>query len=410
MFVAFDANGNVISVLGMSDNSIRQLKNTGPYFCPACKEQVILKAGKKRHPHFSHKHRCFVKPEGESVRHLEGKRWLYLWFSRQGFEPVLEKYIPEIQQRPDLYIIFKDRPVAVEFQASIIPVEELVKRTQAYVKHGIFPLWIVDADVVKKRHSNILHLTDFLSFFIHDAPFHQPSFITFNPVKKEFSLYTNLLPYSSQRALFDSKSFPFDTDWQTIVNTQIPPVRFYDYWLEVTEQWLMHLSMSSKARHNPFLHYLYKQHIHPLQLPPEVGIPVKHLYRLKPSPFIWQGYIWHYFLYARKEGAEFTLRDIYLFLSQTGRTAMEKRMTVTYWQQERERNPIYEYLRLLSAIGIVKLEGDTVKLQKPVELITKPNLMRHAMRKDFFRMYKGKIIRSLMLTNESNMDKVKIIK
>lgn len=398
MFVANNQRGDMISLIGHTWDSALHLKNEGPYFCPACCEPVILKAGRKKLPHFAHIQRCPVKPEGESLRHLSGKKALFNWFARHGFKPQLEHYIPEIRQRPDLLFYVDHRPVAVEFQVSMIPVDLLIKRTKTYVADGIFPLWILDDTILRVKHPGILALSDFLAFFIQTVPFGKPAIYTFNADKQMMTVYTNIFPYSPQRAFFDRKQFPVHTPVKTVFAWQRPPVNFYDRWLEALENWLAGLIVSPKARKNPFLQYLYMNRIHPLQLPPEVGLPVQNLHVIKTPPFIWQGYIWHHFLYKKGRGYAFTLQKVHQFLYATVPYIVKKRMTASNWQNPRERSPVEHYLQMLCKLGYLAGTAGHFTVTKEVNLIKNPNRNRFPFMNDFYRRYKGKIVRSLLLT------------
>lgn len=113
--------------------------------CPCCKEPVAIKRGKIRQAHFAHypNSHCDSFSEGETQEHLLSKEFLQKW-SRTG---VLEAYLPDLQQRPDLLIDF----LAVEVQCSTLTLERMEERTLNYQRHRYFPWWIVGDNLVPKN-------------------------------------------------------------------------------------------------------------------------------------------------------------------------------------------------------------------------------------------------------------------
>lgn len=399
MFVAHDQDGNSVSLIGLDRNSALKLKNSGPYFCPACKKPVFMKAGRQKLPHFAHLERCPVKPGGESGKHLAGKKALFHWLVKNGYEVRLEQYLPEIQQRPDLLIHAGQRLIALEFQVSEIPVDSLVARTKAYSDYGVFPIWILDAGLIRERQHGILDFSDFLAFFIQRTSVGLPSLYTLDPERRIFMVYTNLFPYSPQRAFSERKDFPLEVNVKTICRWQPPPVRFYDYWYPMMEKWLIGLTVSRSARRDPFINHLYKHQIHPLQLPPEVGLPVRDLHLIKTPAFTWQGFIWHHFLYNNQDRrASFTLADVRRFLFVNLKGMVKKRLVASLWQDAAKTCPVEHYLRVLCELGYLKNDGQRFTIGKKARLIHNPNREREVLMKDFYRRNKGIIVRSLLLT------------
>ena len=61
--------------------------------------------------HFAHKKvdSCLAFYEAESTYHMYGKELLYRWFKRQNVHVEIEHYLPEIQQRPDIFIESREK-------------------------------------------------------------------------------------------------------------------------------------------------------------------------------------------------------------------------------------------------------------------------------------------------------------
>lgn len=125
------------------------------YFCPDCKDKLILKQGNKLTAHFSHYKKCDnpTFSEGETTEHVSGKLWLFEQCLRHNLNTVLEAYLPNIQQRPDILVTYKGQLFAIEFQCSRISLNCIQHRTKGYLDQGIKVIWIVGKENAKLLHS-----------------------------------------------------------------------------------------------------------------------------------------------------------------------------------------------------------------------------------------------------------------
>lgn len=115
------------------------------FYCPQCQHPVHLKIGQYNIPHFAHqsKNNCAqLFAEGESQLHLQGKLQLFEWLKKIGHTVMLEPYLKELSQRPDLLVTSDRRQVAIEFQCSTITHEKWLSRTLGYKKNAIQVLWL----------------------------------------------------------------------------------------------------------------------------------------------------------------------------------------------------------------------------------------------------------------------------
>jgi competence protein CoiA len=114
-------------------------RGSGPFYCPGCRNPVILKKGQHKLPHFSHyaSSRCETFSEGETEEHIAAKALLYDWFADQKCE--MEAYLPDLKQRPDLLV----GQTAIEVQCSPLPWERFMERTKNYTDFGYFPWWLL---------------------------------------------------------------------------------------------------------------------------------------------------------------------------------------------------------------------------------------------------------------------------
>ena len=122
-------------------------KDNQKYYCPICKEELILKRGNINAPHFAHfkNSQCVIAMEdGESNEHLIGKEQLLNFIDKRNTH--VEKYLSEINQRPDLMY----QKLAFEFQCSPISRKRLAERIAGYHKLHMKSLWILGSNYRKR--------------------------------------------------------------------------------------------------------------------------------------------------------------------------------------------------------------------------------------------------------------------
>ena len=59
---------------------------------------------------------------------MHGKELLYRWFKRQNFQVDIEYYLPEIKQRPDVFVERAGRKIAIEYQCANLAIEAAVQK------------------------------------------------------------------------------------------------------------------------------------------------------------------------------------------------------------------------------------------------------------------------------------------
>ena len=135
------------------------LDKTQPYYCPSCHKRVHLKCGAIIRPHFAHfqNDTCEVFAEGETFEHIEGKIQLNQWLKTLGLQVEMEAYLPALKQRPDLLVYTSEKPIALEFQCSPIPIEKVAERTRGYLKAGYEVVWILGKKFTYKNRLTAFH-------------------------------------------------------------------------------------------------------------------------------------------------------------------------------------------------------------------------------------------------------------
>ena len=268
-------------------------------FCPACDQELILKVGAKKIPHFAHKTLCPIKPEGESEIHLLGKKKLYTWLKRMGFQPEIERYLTNVNQQPDLLFSWQGRNCVIEFQCSIISPAEIMRRTKNYLENDYHPFWIIYDKNITSSANETIHFSEFLAQFLLKISETSSLILSFDPECDSLHAFYHIIPHSLNRAWATKYKLTKKEQLATLFSP--PPLLNFSFtaWVNKTESWLYYLSLKPKARQNKFLQFLYQSYLHPLVLPPEVGIPLPNMYLIHSHPFEWQFYLWYHLLFQK---------------------------------------------------------------------------------------------------------------
>lgn len=114
--------------------------------CPACNNPYEYCHGEFVSPYFRHRRNIsctslFSEPETEE--HIVGKRDLFEWIKKQDgvTNPVLEGWMPETKQRPDIMFEYNGMKCVIEYQCSPIA-SEYIKRHELYQAANIRDIWI----------------------------------------------------------------------------------------------------------------------------------------------------------------------------------------------------------------------------------------------------------------------------
>lgn len=118
-------------------------KIEGPFTCPKCLAEVILRKGNIKVHHFGHKPPVFCKRgEGESVQHMAAKLAIYDALRIEPNVTGLELEKDFGISIADVFAFISNVPVALEIQRSILSVNEITQRTENYRKLGVAVLWV----------------------------------------------------------------------------------------------------------------------------------------------------------------------------------------------------------------------------------------------------------------------------
>ncbi|MBT2688331.1 hypothetical protein J7I93_09070 [Bacillus sp. ISL-47] len=274
---------------------LRELRIQNGFFCPECSEEVVLKIGTKRIPHFSHKKgsECPESYERESDYHINGKLLLFGWLKEKGLNPVLEPYYPNISQRPDIGVKYGGTDYAIEYQCSIISEALFTKRSEAYIKSGIIPIWILAGKNLSRKGKNKISLSGFHYLFLRKTASGSWVIPSFCPINKSFINIHQIIPFTVRNTF---ANFEIKTMGQASLELLFEPPRLnsnlnqYE-WQRVIRQAKNGLPQTRGAFRNKFLQELYSLSLNSSLLPPEIGLPVFHAPYIETSPLQWQSYL-----------------------------------------------------------------------------------------------------------------------
>ena len=133
--------------------------------CPVCGKPYEYCHGEVKTPYFRHmdKNECEDKySESETEEHLNGKRDLFEWIKKQNgvTNAVLEGWIPETKQRPDIMFEYKGKKCVIEYQCSPIT-SEYVERHELYKAVGITDIWILGTEKYLKANMRRKYICDY---------------------------------------------------------------------------------------------------------------------------------------------------------------------------------------------------------------------------------------------------------
>ena len=127
--------------------------------CPACGRPYEYCHGKIKSPYFRHmdKEECTDRySESETEEHMQGKKDLYEWVKSQPglTNAVLEAWISETKQRPDIMFEYDNKKYVIEYQCSPIA-SEYFERHELYNAAGIHDIWICGTEKYLGRNKRL---------------------------------------------------------------------------------------------------------------------------------------------------------------------------------------------------------------------------------------------------------------
>ncbi|MBM7540171.1 competence protein CoiA [Amphibacillus cookii] len=361
MLQAINEQGKRVIPAIISANDINQLKQTSQRFiCPVCKEQVRLRLGTKRIPHFSHIKTagCPNHVGGEGIYHEQGKLQLFNWLKKQGYIVDIEVYLKQIKQRADLLMNYGNRMIAIEYQCAKITTQEIIKRTKGYQSVGIIPIWILGSGQMNRQGKTILKLTPTLQHYLHQYP------------SNDFARLLFYCPHTNKIASFDLISFV--TSYRALgkfhflklSQLQFPHLFKQGVIDPVPNQWLIEkkrFRLSSPklgyGRESAFYQWLYLNQLNPSQLSSWVGLPVSSQWLVKGSVWDWQARLCYDFF---NKQINFTDQELAHFAKPYLQSSRDYPLIL------KDVNPIRTYLNYFIMSNLITYNGNYYMLTKQI--------------------------------------------
>lgn len=261
------------------------LKTSNTFSCAQCSEQVILKNGPIKIPHFAHTRNSSCNQafsEGESEDHLNGKLDLYEFLQKFSSSVELEAYLPSLHQRPDLYVQSNMSNFAIEFQCSQIPVTTIQERTNGYITKQIIPLWILRTPRSSDfpiHEIGTMKLSSFRQQFFYTTP-NGKVLLTYCPRTKYFHYISNPMHVKANNYIVKVKKLSLkEQSWPFAILKKNSWEEFQKYLSSYKHQRFKHLDnlyfFNRKGVQSLFLQICYRWRIQPNKVPFFIGIPSK---------------------------------------------------------------------------------------------------------------------------------------
>jgi len=352
MLQAMLKNGKLVTLAHFPRKDIERFRKEHEFYCPSCHSEVLIKAGHKIIPHFAHKNtgRC-PRTFGEGPEHELGKHLLYDWLRNQALPTKLEKYLPDIEQIPDLFLSIQDKFLAIEYQRASLSRREFLHRTMGFQKSSITPLWILGENQYDKQSNNSIKLTNQLKQFLHKfSSTCRSSLYFFCPHTKGFIFVQDLHFTSNYRAIGSFQFIPlhkasFKHFFQYKV---INKSRLYNSFLREKINFRTKARGRAYGMQGKWLQWLYVRRMHWETLPSAVYLPVKNQIQMTSPPWDWQSRLVLDIIEPLEAGEKFAVGECFHRLKNH---LLPKDYYPLY---SLNIHPIREYLGLLEKLQVIK--------------------------------------------------------
>ncbi|MGN1401524.1 MAG: competence protein CoiA [Bacillus sp. (in: firmicutes)] len=366
MLTAVDSAGRMVTLLNCGKVQLEKVRRQA-YYCPGCGAKLRLKAGAKKVPHFAHfpNVECNFHSEWETAEHLEGKRKLFNWLAEQGLQVELEKYFYTIRQRVDLYTEVGSEKYAFEYQCSVIPSEDIQKRTIGYLEEGITPIWILSYRHLYPKKKNQYRLSSFQWHMAFGQPV-SPTLCFYSPILHEFTLLHQMTPFSSVTSFASSRTTnATHTPLSSIFMKPGGPFRLGAPWKKQKMNWRLTGFRNATIR-DSFFNALYRAGFTTATLKEEIGMPVPYMHFYETKALEWQFWIYEGLIHRKKRGTCITVPQI---KRKVGTLIREKKIVLRDFPG---LNGLGTYLPAMSYIDLLKRFGILTEKSKGIYMIAFP--------------------------------------
>lgn len=323
--------GNIIVLTKkMRRSELKVLRESERFYCPQCEEQLLLKVGNYKIPHFSHRQQTACRSlfsEGETVNHLAGKQQLYSFFKEtKRLDVQMEPYMKALGQRPDLLVETRSRKIPIEFQCSNIPVSEVSKRTTGYKNAQMDPLWILQTPKKIRQLPQgitVYSLSRFEECFLMPSSIGQKILFTYEPQSENFHYLSSFLHVEGRKFIVNHRKLSITRQTFPFARPNFPTFH------ELQNYMSIYTSERSKFLRNrvfynrrgikdPFLKRCYQLRLIPSELPIWIGVPVQFGGSFHVHDCEWQLAFLYFLTKKDIKVQNVTANDIYEFAYEYG--------------------------------------------------------------------------------------------
>ncbi|MFB7139590.1 competence protein CoiA [Gottfriedia sp. NPDC056225] len=310
MIVALNSKKDIINLFEMkTPEELVRLKKVGPYYCPNCKKPVRLKAGLKNVPHFAHIDLTECDNEGkESLEHIKGKFALYQFFKKLALNVEVEKFLPELNQRPDLFVSIQSFQLCIEYQCSIIPLDLMVKRTSSLKNSGMKVMWILNDKLLKQKRWSSFYLNSLSVYSLIKVNVY--SLLYYNPTMDSFIVLSSLIAFSPVQYIGQKQVYPINhfNLKKLLSQNKIDKKEFIDRWNRLKKDFRLYQHLHTKGKFKILKQYLYKAKM--VYFPAIIGVPLESNCIIKEHCILWQGLIYFKFFHQVEIGQRIDVENI----------------------------------------------------------------------------------------------------
>lgn len=353
MLQAQSNKGELITLVSLTEEEIHAYKTDRQFYCPVCKEHLIIKAGKTMVPHFAHypKSKCPKGKGGEGAYHERGKLLLYQWLQSQYLDVELEPYLKEIKQQPDLLLKINDKRIAIEYQCARIPIGHIQRRNEGYKQVGIIPIWIVGARQFKRQGKFHLKLDQFTNQFIHQFSIESSQkLLYFCAETLQLTIIQDIYLTRVGQAV---GKFYFNKLYEMkftdlFIDSRFIKTDLYHLWKKEKRKFRLGSGNKSYGKDLAWRQFLYLQQTHLEYLPSTIHLPVSAQYLMKTPSWNWQSRLYMGIIDPIPIGSQFTL-------AQSMRILGNHFYKISHFPLiNSTENPIKQYFHLLVQLEIIK--------------------------------------------------------
>jgi competence protein CoiA len=273
-----------------SADDLKQMREAQKFYCPVCRSDLILKVGSLKIPHFAHRASslCDSFSEPESPQHLQGKLLLYHFFLSNNLSVELEKFLPSIKQRADVFV---SDCLAVEYQCSAISASKIKDRTAGYRQLGIETIWIYQRKTGSPSGIQLLKIREF-ERAVASGPASQMFLLGLDPSGGSFVYYSSLFYLGGNQWIGKVSYLPISK--QVFPFAVAKPLKkgefdlVFSLFAAAREKFI---NQQLKARNrfaNPFWRSCYELSLDMKNLPPIIGVPLPGSEQIPDHPVLWQ--------------------------------------------------------------------------------------------------------------------------